>query len=196
MAISKAKIREMRENSAAGAAKQRAKEQAELDKYMYRRNTEVANMLSTNEKIALVAQGRKDGLSISQIAAKHDIPAGSVSRYISMAKTMGLIPSDGEDKPVTEQPGGVIDAAELTPDERAEIIAQAERDAGIVPENEPDEPAGADVSGIAAGIMAAVRKAVKVPREVEVELKVTDGFYELEVTDAFDENITATFTWR
>lgn len=196
MAISKAKLREMRENSAAGAAKQRAKEQAELDKYMYRRNTEVANMLSTNEKIALVAQGRNEGLSIGQMAIKYGIPTSSVNRYISMAKTMGLMPSDGEDKPAEEQPGGVIDAAELTPDERAEIIAQAERDAGIVPENEPDEPAGTDVSGIAAGIMAAVRKAVKVPREVEVKLTVTDGFYELEVTDAFDENMTASFTWR
>ena len=193
MAFTKQQIREMRENSAAGAAKQRAKEQAELDKYMYRRNTEVANMLSTNEKIALVAQGRNEGLSISQIAVKYGIPAGSVSRYMHEAKAQGLIPSDGEDNPAAEQPSGVIDAAELTPDERAEITAQAERDAGIVPDI---EPAGTDVSGIAACIMAAVRKAVKVPREVEVKLTVTDGFYELEVTDAFDENMTASFTWR
>ena len=59
-----------------------------------------------------------------------------------------------------------------------------------------NEPAETDVFGIATGIMAAIRKAVKVPQDVEVKLTVTNGFYELEVTDAFDENITATFTWR
>lgn len=174
MAFTKQQIREMRENSAAGAAKQRAKEQAELDKYMYRRNTEVAKMMSAKERDEAVIKAAGEGVPVMSIAARFGMTEDRVLK-------------------INGKTAGVVDAAELTPDERAEIIAQAERDAGIVPEN---EPAGTDVSGIAAGIMAAVRNAVKVPREVEVKLTVTDGFYELEVTDAFDENMTASFTWR
>ena len=177
MAISKAKLREMRENSAAGAAKQRAKEQAELDKYMYRRNTEVAQMMSAKERDAAVIKAAGEGVPVMSIAARFGLTEDRVLK-------------------INGKTAGVVDAAELSSEERKKLTAEVEAAAGIVPENEPEEPAGTDVSGIAAGIMAAVRKAVKVPREVEVKLTVTDGFYELEVTDAFDENITATFTWR
>ena len=135
-------------------------------------------------------RGRNDGLSISQIAVKYGIPAGSVSRYVSMAKTMGLIPSDGEDKPAEEQPGGVIDAAELTPDERAELTAQAERDAGIAPENEPD------ICDIAKNIMATICKAMDVPG-FDVGLCVHDsGAVEVTVVNVSNRDNNVTLSWR
>ena len=50
----------------------------------------MANMLSTNEKIALVAQGKKEGLSPKQIFEKYGIPAGSVHRLAEAAKAQGF----------------------------------------------------------------------------------------------------------
>lgn len=201
MAISKEKLREMRENSRLGAAKQHAKEQAALDKYMYRRNTEVANMLSTNEKIALVAQEKRKGLSNQQIANKHNIPLGSVSNYVTKARAQGLL----------NQPSGVIDAAELSNEEREELTAQAEADAGIVPEctenaQERTENAAcvdvgdtlepSDIFDIAKGLMMALRKAMDTPDNVRVDFQIIEGLCELTVCDRAKGNNTAFLTWR
>ena len=196
MAISKAKLQEMRENSAAGAARAEAKRQAELDKYMYKRNTEVANMMSTNEKIALVAQGRNEGLTDRQISEKYGIPAGSIHRLAAKAKEQGLIPTDGEDKPVAEQPG-VIDAAELTAGEREKLTAEIEAAAGIVPDSEPDKSPQTDIVDVARYIKRTLQKALgDVPETVRVDFRISEGLCELEVADAADSNNTATLTWR
>lgn len=196
MAISKEKLREMRENSAAGAAKQHAKEQAELDRYMKRRDTEVANMLSTNEKIALVAKARDEGQTISQITENSGIPRGSVSRYIAEAIKRGLISAKSEDKPEEEKPSGMIDAAELTTEQREELTAQAEADAGIIPErteNAADKPQDKpDICDVAKNIMDAMRKVMDIPG-FDVMLNVNDyGTIEVTVVDKSekDNNIT------
>ena len=203
MAISKEKLREMRENSRLGAAKQQAKEQAALDKYMYRRNTEVANMLSTNEKIALVAKGRNEGLTISQITENSGIPRGSVSRYIAEALKRGLISAKSEEKPEEEKPSGMIDAAELTTEQREELTAQAEADAGIIPErtenaaerteNASDKP---DICDVAKNIMEAVRKVMDIPG-FDVMLNVNDyGTIEVTVVDKSEKENNITLSRR
>lgn len=195
MAISKEKLREMRENSAAGAAKQHAKEQAELDRYMKRRDTEVANMLSTNEKIALVAKASDEGQTISQITENSGIPRGSVSRYIAEAIKRGLISAKSEDKPEEEKPSGMIDAAELTNEEREELTAQAEADAGIIPER-TENAACVDIGEIAQRLkefMRSVFSAVDLPEGIDVEFCHREGLCELSAANG-DE--TARFTWR
>lgn len=196
MAISKEKLREMRENSAAGAAKQHAKEQAELDRYMKRRDTEVANMLSTNMKIALVAKARNEGLTISQITENSGIPRGSVSRYIAEAVKRGLITENSEDKPEEEKPSGMIDAAELTNEQREELTAQAEADAGIIPErteNASDKP---DICDVAKNIMEAVRKVMDIPG-FDVMLNVNDyGTIEVTVVDKSEKENNITLSRR
>lgn len=199
MAISKATLREMRENSAAGAARQRAKEQAALEKYMDRRNKEVADMMSTKEKIALVAQGKNEGLSDRQISEKYGIPLGSINRLATKAKEQGLI-----------HPSGVIDAAELSEQEREQLTAEVEAAAGMADTSAVEcavESGDAlevsdvelDVSDVYDGakrIMEALRKVLNVPEYVDVNLSIINGLYELEVKDSIDNDIAATLTWR
>lgn len=186
MAISKKKLREMRENSAAGAARQRAKEQAALDKYMDRRNKEVANMMSTNEKIALVAQGKNEGLSDRQISEKYGIPLGSINRLATKAKEQGLI-----------HPSGVIDAAELSAEEREQLTAEVEAAAGMAAESEPDKSPQTDIIDVASYIKRTLRKALgDVPETFRVDFRISEGLCELEIADAADSNNTATLTWR
>ena len=196
MAISSEKLREMRENSLRGAAKQHAKEQAALDKYMFRRNTEVANMMSTNEKIALVAKGKSEGLTISQITENSGIPRGSVSRYIAEAIKRGLITAKSEDKPEEEKPSGMIDAAELTTEQREELTAQAEADAGIIPEQTEEAADKPDICDVAKNIMDAMRKVMDIPG-FDVMLNVNDyGTIEVTVIDKSEKENNITLSRR
>lgn len=148
-------------------------------------------MLTTNERIALVAQAKKEGLSPKQIHDKYGIPAGSVHHLAEAAKEQGLLPADKPAEP------GVIDAAELTVEERAELIAQAERDAGIVPVIETDKSPETDIVDVARYIKRTLRKVLgDVPETVKVDFRISEGLCELEVADAADSNNTATLTWR
>ena len=104
MAISSEKLREMRENSRRGAAKQHAKEQAALDKYMFRRNTEVAKMMSAKERNEAIKKAfNEEGKSVEQIAEAFEVTAARVCKILG----------------VSEQPCGMIDAAELSSEQRA-----------------------------------------------------------------------------
>ena len=153
-------------------------------------------MLSTNEKIALVAKGRNEGQTISQITENSGIPRGSVSRYIAEAIKRGLISAKSEEKPEEEKPSGMIDAAELSSEQREELTAQAEADAGIVPErteNAADKPQDKpDICNVAKNIMDAMRKVMDIPG-FDVMLNVNDyGTIEVTVVDKSekDNNIT------
>ena len=148
MAISKEKLREMLENSRRGAAKQHAKEQAALDKYMFRRNTEVAKMMSAKERNEAIKKAfNEEGKSVEQIAEAFEVTAARICKILG----------------VSEQPSGMIDAAELTTEQREELTAQAEADAGIISEqteNASDKP---DICDVAKNIMDAMRKAMDIP---------------------------------
>ena len=177
MAISKEKLREMLENSRRGAAKQHAKEQAALDKYMYRRNTEVAKMMSAKERNEAIKKAfNEEGKSVEQIAEAFEVTAARVCKILG----------------VSEQPSGMIDAAELTTEQREELTAQAEADAGIISEqteNASDKP---DICDVAKNIMDAMRKAMDIPG-FDVMLNVNDyGTIEVTVVDKSekDNNIT------
>lgn len=185
MAISKEKLREMRENSAAGAAKQHAKEQAELDKYMYRRNTEVAQMMSAKERNEAIKKAyTEEGKSVEQIMEAFELTSKRVCKILG----------------ISEKPSGVIDAAELSNEEREELTAQAEADAGIVPERAADKPQGAIEIGAVymkgLELMTMLRTVLDVPENVILNLNVTEGLCELEVEDKDDLDQTARFTWR
>ena len=181
MAISKEKLREMLENSRRGAAKQHAKEQAALDKYMYRRNTEVAKMMSAKERNEAIKKAfNEEGKSVEQIAEAFEVTAARICKILG----------------ISEQPSGMIDAAELTNEQREELTAQAEADAGIVPErteNAADKPQDKpDICDVAKNIMEAVRKVMDIPG-FDVMLNVNDyGTIEVTVVDKSekDNNIT------
>ncbi len=208
MAFTKQQLREMRENSAAGAARQRAKEQAALDKYLDRRNKEVAKAMSAKERDAAVIKAASDGDTIADIAEKFEMTEARV-------------------KKILQKTAGVIDAAELSTEERAEITAQAERDAGIYWESDYDpsedegeahgpyeygpftdepEPRNAadkpqekpryDVGEIAQRIKYMMRVAMMsldLPDNLNVDFCIRDGLCELDVADN-DES--AMLTWR
>ena len=177
MAISKEKLREMLENSRRGAAKQHAKEQAALDKYMFRRNTEVAKMMSAKERNEAIKKAfNEEGKSVEQIAEAFEVTAARICKILG----------------VSEQPSGMIDAAELTTEQREELTAQAEADAGIISEqteNASDKP---DICDVAKNIMDAMRKVMDIPG-FDVMLNVNDyGTIEVTVVDKSekDNNIT------
>ena len=218
MAISKEKLREMRENSRLGAAKQRAKEQAALDKYMYRRNTEVAQMMSAKERNEAIKKAyTEEGKSVEQIMEAFELTSKRVCKILG----------------ISEKPSGIIDAAELSNEEREVLTAQAEADAGMYYDSDRDtasaiaydmdeqegicrgpyeygpftdepEPRKAsdkpqeepDICDVAKKLMVALRKAVDVPDYVDVNLSIINGLYELEVKDSVENDTSATLTWR
>ena len=177
MAISKEKLREMLENSRRGAAKQHAKEQAALDKYMYRRNTEVAKMMSAKERNEAIKKAfNEEGKSVEQIAEAFEVTAARVCKILG----------------VSEQPSGMIDAAELSSEQREELTAQAEADAGIIPEQTEETADKPDICDVAKNIMDAMRKIMDIPG-FDVMLNVNDyGTIEVTVVDKSekDNNIT------
>lgn len=177
MAISKEKLREMLENSRRGAAKQHAKEQAALDKYMFRRNTEVAKMMSAKERNEAIKKAfNEEGKSVEQIAEAFGLTTERVCKILG----------------VSEQPSGMIDAAELTTEQREELTAQAEADAGIITEQTEEAADKPDICDVAKNIMDAMRKAMDIPG-FDVMLNVNDyGTIEVTVVDKSekDNNIT------
>ena len=188
MAISKEKLREMLENSRRGAAKQHAKEQAALDKYMFRGNTEVAKMMSAKERNEAIKKAfNEEGKSVEQIAEAFEVTAARVCKILG----------------VSEQPSGMIDAAELTTEQREELTAQAEADAGIIPErtenarerteNAADKP---DICDVAKNIMDAMRKVMDIPG-FDVMLNVNDyGTIEVTVIDKSEKENNITLSGR
>lgn len=178
MAFTKQQLREMRENSAAGAARQRAKEQAALDKYMYRRNKEVAKAMSAKERDAAVIKAASDGDTIADIAEKFEMTEARV-------------------KKILQKTAGVIDAAELSAEEREQLTAEVEAVAGMAAESEPGKSPQTDIIDVASYIKRTLRKALgDVPETFRVDFRISEGLCELEIADAADSNNTATLTWR
>ena len=209
MPISKAKIREMRENSARKYAEQLAREKEQAEEYDKERKKNVSKMMSVNEKIALVARGKNEGLSISQIVEKYGIPHSSVTRYLKEAKERGLIKS------------GVVVAEELNESEREELTAQAEADAGIYyngrcenasdiayDEDErdrgpyecgpaTDEPKPTDIGDIydvARSILGAMRLA-DIPKGFDISFKIIGNSCKIDIASG-ETSLSSAMKWR
>lgn len=189
MPISEAKLREMRENSARKYAEQLAREEKQAEEYDKERKKNVSKMMSVNEKIALVARGKNEGLSISQIVEKYGIPHSSTLRYLKEAKERGLIKS------------GVVDAAELSEAERAELTAQVEADAGITcdgsGESTTDEPKPADISDIydvARNILGAMRLA-NIPDCFDISFKIVGNMCSIDLASG-ETSLSSAMKWR
>ena len=193
MPISEAKLREMRENSARKFAEQLAREEKQAEEYDKERKKNVSKMMSVNEKIALVARGKNEGLAISQIVEKYGIPHSSVVRYLKEAKKRGLIKS------------GVVVAEELSESEREELTAQVEADAGIYDngsgENasdiETDEPKPTDISDIydvARSVLGAMRS-VNIPKGFDISFKIIGNSCKIDMASG-DMSLSSAMKWR
>ena len=193
MPISEAKIREMRENSARKYAEQLAREKEQAEEYDKERKKNVSKMMSVNEKIALVARGKNEGLSINQIVEKYGIPHSSVVRYLKEAKERGLIKS------------GVVVAAELSESEREELTAQAEADAGIYYNGSGDnasdiaydEPKPTDISDIydvARSILGAMRLA-NIPDCFDISFKIIGNSCKIDIANG-NMSLSSAMKWR
>ena len=193
MPISKAKIREMRENSARKYAEQLAREKEQAEEYDKERKKNVSKMMSVNEKIALVARGKNEGFTISQIVEKYGIPHSSVTRYLKEAKERGLIKS------------GVVVAEELNESEREELTAQVEADAGIYDngsgENASDiafdEPKPTDISDIydvARSVLGAMRS-VNIPKGFDISFKIVGNMCNIDLASG-DMSLSSAMKWR
>ena len=94
----------------------------------------------------------------------------------------------------------MIEADKLTEREREELTAQAERDAGIVPQEAADKPERVpdigDVYDVARDVMSVIRATLEVPEGFTVEFRLTEGLCELEVADAVEPEKMVTLTWR
>lgn len=209
MPISEAKLREMRENSARKYAEQLAREEKQAEEYDKERKKNVSKMMSVNEKIALVAKARNEGLTINQTVEKYGIPHSSVTRYLKEAKERGLIRS------------GVVVAEELSESEREELTAQAEADAGIyyngsgenasdIAYNEDerdrgpyeygpatDEPKPTDIGGIydvARSILGAMRS-VNIPKGFDISFKIVGNMCSIDLASG-DMSLSSAMKWR
>lgn len=189
MAISKEKLREMRENSARKYAEQLAREKEQAEEYDKERKKNVSKMMSVNEKIALVARGKNEGLAISQIVEKYGIPHSSVVRYLKEAKKRGLIKS------------GVVVAEELSESEREELTAQAEADAGIFyngsGDNASDEPKPTDIGDIydvARSVLGAMRIA-NIPKGFDVSFKIVGNMCNIDLASG-ETSLSSAMKWR
>ena len=193
MPISKAKIREMRENSARKYAEQLAREKEQAEEYDKERKKNVSKMMSVNEKIALVARGKNEGLSINQIVEKYGIPHSSVVRYLKEAKERGLIKS------------GVVVAAELSESEREELTAQAEADAGIyydgsgenasdIAYDEPKPTDIGDIYDVARSVLGAMRLA-DIPKDFDISFKIVGNMCNIDLASG-DMSLSSAMKWR
>ena len=193
MPISKEKLREMRENSARKYAEQLAREKEQAEEYDKERKKNVSKMMSVNEKIALVARGKNEGFTISQIVEKYGIPHSSVTRYLKEAKERGLIKS------------GVVVAEELNESEREELTAQVEADAGIYDngsgENASDiafdEPKPTDISDIydvARSVLGAMRS-VNIPKGFDISFKIIGNSCKIDMASG-DMSLSSAMKWR
>lgn len=193
MPISEAKIREMRENSARKYAEQLAREEKQAEEYDKERKKNVSKMMSVNEKIAQVARGKNEGLSINQIVEKYGIPRSSALRYLKEAKERGLIKS------------GVVVAEELSESEREELTAQAEADAGIyyngsgenASDIATDEPKPTDIGGIydvARSVLGAMRLA-DIPKGFDISFKIVGNMCSIDLASG-DTSLSSAMKWR
>ena len=193
MPISKAKIREMRENSARKYAEQLAREEKQAEEYNKERKKNVSKMMSVNEKIALVARGKNEGLTISQIVEKYGIPHSSVTRYLKEAKERGLIKS------------GVVVAAELSESEREELTAQAEADAGIyyngngenasdIATDEPKPTDIGDIYDVARSILGAMRLA-NIPDCFDISFKIIGNSCKIDIANG-NMTLSSAMKWH
>ena len=193
MPISKEKLREMRENSARKYAEQLAREKEQAEEYDKERKKNVSKMMSVNEKIALVARGKNEGLTINQIVEKYGIPHSSVTRYLKEAKERGLIKS------------GVVVAEELNESEREELTAQVEADAGIYyigsGENASgiatDEPKPTDISDIydvARSVLGAMRS-VNIPKDFDISFKIVGNMCSIDLASG-ETSLSSAMKWR
>ena len=108
----------------------------------------------------------------------------------------GLISAKSEDKPEEEKPSGMIDAAELTTEQREKLTAQAEEDAGIIPEQTEEAADKPDICDVAKNIMEAVRKVMDIPG-FDVMLNVNDyGTIEVTVVDKSEKENNITLSRR
>ena len=193
MAISKEKLREMRENSARKYAEELARAMEQAGEYEKERKKNVSKMMSVNEKIALVAKARNEGLTINQIVEKYGIPHSSVVRYLKEAKERGLIKS------------GVVVAAELSESEREELTAQVEADAGIYDNGSGDnasdiaydEPEPTDISDIydsACSVLGAMRS-VNIPKGFDISFKIVGNMCNIDLASG-DMSLSSAMKWR
>ena len=190
MAISKEKLREMLENSRRGAAKQHAKEQAALDKYMFRRNTEVAKMMSAKERNEAIKKAfNEEGKSVEQIAEAFEVTAARVCKILG----------------VSEQPSGMIDAAELTTEQREELTAQAEADAGIyydgsgenasdIATDEPEPTDISDIYDVARSVLGAMRLA-NIPDCFDISFKIVGNMCSIDLASG-ETSLSSAMKWR
>ena len=141
----------------------------------------MAKMMSAKERNEAIKKAfNEEGKSVEQIAEAFEVTTARVCKILG----------------VSEQPSGMIDAAELSSEQREELTAQAEADAGIIPERtenaadkQQDEP---DICDVAKNIMDAMRKIMDIPG-FDVMLNVNDyGTIEVTVVDKSekDNNIT------
>ena len=193
MPISKAKIREMRENSARKYAEQLAREKEQAEEYDKERKKNVSKMMSVNEKIALVARGKNEGFTISQIVEKYGIPHSSVTRYLKEAKERGLIKS------------GVVVAEELNESEREELTAQVEADAGIyydgsgdnasdIAYDEPKPTDIGDIYDVARSVLGAMRLA-NIPDCFDISFKIVGNMCSIDLASG-ETSLSSAMKWR
>ena len=193
MPISEAKIREMRENSARKYAEQLAREKEQAEEYDKERKKNVSKMMSVNEKIALVAKARNEGLTINQTVEKYGIPHSSVTRYLKEAKERGLIRS------------GVVVAEELSESEREELTAQAEADAGIyyngsgenasdIAYDEPKPTDIGDIYDVARSVLGAMRLA-NIPDCFDISFKIVGNMCSIDLASG-DTSLSSAMKWR
>ena len=193
MPISEAKIREMRENSARKYAEQLAREKEQAEEYDKERKKNVSKMMSVNEKIALVARGKNEGFTISQIVEKYGIPHSSVVRYLKEAKERGLIKS------------GVVVAAELSESEREELTAQVEADAGIyydgsgdnasdIAYDEPKPTDIGDIYDVARSVLGAMRS-VNIPKGFDISFKIVGNSCKIDIASG-ETALSSAMKWH
>lgn len=182
MPISKEKLREMRENSARKYAEQLRREEQQAKNYANERKKNMAKMMSAKERDAAVFKAAQEGVSISEISEKYGLTETRVKKII--AKTVG-----------------VVDAAELSEAERAELTAQAEADAGIYDngsgENASDEPKPTDIGDIydvARSVLGAMRS-VNIPKGFDISFKIIGNSCKIDIANG-DMALSSAMKWH
>lgn len=196
MAFTRQELREMRENSRIGAAKQRLKEEAALKKYMDNREEDIKKTMTVNERIQAIAEAKQRGLSNQEIAEELHIKYETVCTYVCKARKDGLL--EYADKPAEQS--GMIDAAEL--DEAArealteEIEAEIEQATAEQPaqeQTEQTEPAAQiDLYSYAIKLATTLREMLR-ESAYKVQFECSEGLYTLTVDGR--DNESAQLTW-
>lgn len=205
MPISEAKIREMRENSARKYAEQLRREEKQAENYANERKKNMAKMMNAKERNAAVFKAAQEGVSVREISEKFGLTEARVKKIIASET-------------------GVINAAEMSAQERADLTAQVEADAGLFFDgsgesasdiaNEEDEreerrtgpyeygPATdepgctdlTDIYNIAREILGAMRLA-HIPDGTDVSVRISGGVCSVDVANS-DMTLSSTMKWR